>query len=219
MPSPLRLSSARLDWRFHPHPEGLRFGSTEAWAASSSSNRHVPDRFLSNRIDLECTRCCLRACTIVCRLNPVSNSRKASGISTSCFLSCSSAIPVSEPYRTSAGISVLMSSFCSEPRSVSFADQTKAGGRHRISLEQSRTVGSVGSTFWLRWRRKAICLISALKSTPTLQRLIIDKSRTDESASGTIKVTCRKGRSTRNTLGSCSVDCAHGDAERFDGRK
>jgi hypothetical protein len=60
----------------------------------------------------------LRARTIVCRLNPVSNSKKARGIASSRFLSCSSATPVSEPYRTSGGISVLMS-FCSHPRSVS----------------------------------------------------------------------------------------------------
>jgi hypothetical protein len=72
--------------------------------------------FLRSSSDRACTGWPLRARTIVCRLNPVSNYRKASGISSSRFLSCSSAIPESEPYRTSEGMSVLTSSFCSQHR-------------------------------------------------------------------------------------------------------
>jgi hypothetical protein len=41
---------------------------------------------------------------MVCRLNPVSPSRKASGISSSRCLIRSSAIPLFTPYRTSEGI-------------------------------------------------------------------------------------------------------------------
>src|SRR6266567_1986269 len=69
--------------------------------------------------DLGCTRLPWRARRIVCRLKPVSCSRNASEI---CPIRCRS-LSLKTPfswYRTSAGSSVLMSSACSQPRSVSF---------------------------------------------------------------------------------------------------
>jgi hypothetical protein len=67
--------------------------------------------------DLGCTRLPCRARRIVCRLKPVSRSRTASGIILSLCDSSPRAMPFS-PYRTSDGSNVLMSSACSQPRSV-----------------------------------------------------------------------------------------------------
>jgi len=74
---------------------------------------------LSSFNTLTCTGCPRRARTIVCRLSPVSRSRVRSEICPRRCLNCCPTLSFTW-YRGSEGSNVLISSLCSQPRSVSF---------------------------------------------------------------------------------------------------